>query len=74
MSSNNAIAKKADADWIASDKSEKLPLTYDSIVNARVQPLDLASGTDPLPEHEPIQLGDLVSEAGAVIYLIRRPG
>jgi hypothetical protein len=72
--SNGDKARKADAEHVANDKSEKLPLAYDSIINASIQPLDLASGTDPLPEGEAFKLGDLISEDGAVVYLIRRPG
>lgn len=50
-------------------------VSYADILAAEVQPLDLASSANPLPELAARPLGDYITpEQGAVVYLVRRPG
>lgn len=49
-------------------------VTYDAIMQANVQSVDLDSSENPLPEGPLIHLGDLIPPQGAVVYLVRRPG
>lgn len=50
------------------------PLTYDSIMAAHVQSLDLGSGQNPAPITGDHKLGDLIAPQGGVVFLVRRPG
>jgi len=50
-------------------------VSYADILAAEVQPLDLASSANPLPELAARPLSDYITaEQGAVVYLVRRPG
>jgi hypothetical protein len=52
-------------------------VSYAQLAEAIVQPLDLTSSANPLPELAPVPLATYLREdagAGAVVYLVRRPG
>lgn len=49
-------------------------VTYDAILQANVQTVDLDSPDNPLPEGPLVQLGEFIPQQGAVVYLVRRPG
>lgn len=60
---------------VASGPAAKVgSLTYEQILDAKVQPLDTDSKQNPLPELKAASLRDYVSEHGAVVWLVRRPG
>jgi hypothetical protein len=54
---------------------EVMPLEYASVQRGLVQVVDMESSVDPLPvAAESVELGSLIPEHGALIYLVRRPG
>ena len=49
-------------------------VTYDMLLSARVQVVDVECGANPPPAGPVVSLGDFVPPSGAVLFLVRRPG
>lgn len=64
----------ASASSSSSSDAPPSALTYDLVSSASVQSLDTSSARNPLPASPPQRLSDFLSDDGAVIWLVRRPG